>query len=356
MALSDPKLDRAFTTWRHGCPGTRAVAADYSRLETSIISTLRRVAGYPDPNKEGGTFDPNKLTSTYLSKLDTNKKVSFISDLAGLLWHRALPLSRLARKNLLSDNTRPDLNNSVNSTRSTVSNESKEKVEKLMEHLDHTRNRLDSATDLLLKRDSEIIVLQSEISALKDSIISMKDTMLEKSVSAVQTVVKNEIQNYSAVLQTAATAVNQTCVSALAPSKLRTAIASASVDRSSNLIVYGLPESDQQSDSTSVKELFEHLSEAPVLSEVTRLGKRGGEGVRPVRVVLRNREIARTILGKSATLKDSDQYQSVFIAPDRSVEERTERRELVTKLRERRVNEPDKVWRIRRGSIVESET
>ena len=340
----DSKLDRAFTTWKLGGPGDRAVAADYSKLESSIISTLRRVAGYPDPNKEGGTFDPNKLTSTYLSKLDTNKKVSFISDMAGLLWHRALPLSRLARKNLLSD-----IQNS-----SVCSNESKEKVEKLMEHLDHTRDRLDSAIDLVLKRDSEIIELQSEISALKDSIISMKDTMLEKSVSAVQTVVKDEIQNYSAVLQTAATAVNQTCESALAPSKLRTAIASASVDRSSNLMVYGLEESDQQSDRTLVKELFEHLSEAPVLSDVTRLGKKGGEGVRPVRVVLRNREIARTILGKSATLKDSDQYESVFVAPDRSVEERTERRVLVARLREKREKEPDKVWRIRRGSIVDS--
>ena len=93
-----------------------------------------------------------------------------------------------------------------------------------------------------------------------------------------------------------------------------------------------------------------------MLSEVSRLGKRGDERVRPVRVVPRNREIARTILGKSATLKDSDQYQSVFVGPDRSVEERTERRELVTQMRERREKDPDKVWRIRRGSIVERET
>ena len=194
------KLDRAFTIWRNGGPGNKATTADYSRLEMSIVSTLRRVGGYPDPNKEGGTFDLNKLTTTYLSTLDTNKKVSFISDMAGLLWYRALPLSRLAKKNL-SDDMRSVQNSSV------CSDESKEKVEKLMEHLDHTRDRLDSATDLLLERDSKIIELQSEISALKDSIISMKDTMLEKSVTAVQTVVKDEIQNYSAVLQTAATAV-----------------------------------------------------------------------------------------------------------------------------------------------------
>ena len=140
----DSKLDRAFTTWKLGGPGDRAVAIDYSRLESSIISTLRRVAGYPDPNKEGGTFDPNKLTSAYLSKLDTNKRVSFISDMAGLLWYRALPLSRLARKNLLSDDTRSVQNSSV------CSDDSKEKVEKLMEHLDYTRDRLENATDLLL--------------------------------------------------------------------------------------------------------------------------------------------------------------------------------------------------------------
>eukprot|EP00116_Pleurobrachia_bachei_P002051 sb/3462313/ len=138
------------------------------------------------------------------------------------------------------------------------------------------------------------------------------------------------------------------------PDKCPDTIASASVDRSSNLIVYGLSESDQQSDSTLIKDLFEHLSEAPVLSEVTRLGRRGGEGVRPVRVVLKNREIARTILAFSRCDFLSLVIESVFISPDRSVEERTERRELVTKLREKRVNEPDKVWRIRRGSIVES--
>ena len=136
--------------WRHGSPGNSATANYYSRLETSILSTLRRVGGYPDPNKEGGTFDPNKMTTKNISSLDTNVKVKLLSDMAGLLWFRALPLTRLARKKLLSADPRPDLNSSVCSIRSTVSNESKEKVEKLMEHLDHTRDRLDNATDLLL--------------------------------------------------------------------------------------------------------------------------------------------------------------------------------------------------------------
>ena len=71
--------------------------------------------------------------------------------------------------------------------------------------------------------------------------------------------------------------------------------------------------------------------------------------------MLRTREVARTILGKSVQLKDSEDYQKVFIAPDRTFEERAERRELVSKLKERKELEPEKAWRIRGNSIVEIE-
>ena len=70
---------------------------------------------------------------------------------------------------------------------------------------------------------------------------------------------------------------------------------------------------------------------------------------------MRTREAARTVLGKSTQLKESDLYQTVYIAPDRTFEERTERRILVARLRERREHEPEKAWRIRRCSIVEIE-
>ena len=342
-------IDRAFSSWRHSTPGDNAAVADYLRMEVSIIAVLRRVAGYPDPNVEGGTFDPNKISTAYLSDVDTNTKNKMIADMAGLLWYRALPLSKRARK-ALEEESKTDKDASVCSNRS-------ESSEKLMDHLDHVRDRLDNANDLLLKRDAMVIELQSEISTLKDTIISMKDTMLESSVSAVQTVVKEEIQSYSSVLQNAAAAVKNTCVSALAPNKIRTAITRATEDRSTNLIVYGLHETATSSDSDKVKGLFETLSEAPVVTKVERLGRgsASGEGVRPIRVVLRSREVVRTILGKSAQLKDSEDYREVYIAPDRTFEERSERRELVSKLKEKREQEPEKGWKIKGNSIVESE-
>eukprot|EP00116_Pleurobrachia_bachei_P014944 sb/3475206/ len=109
-----------------------------------------------------------------------------------------------------------------------------------------------------------MIIIQEDISALKDSIISMKYSQLESSSSAVQTVVKEEMNSYSSVRQTAATTMKQTCVSALAPTMIRAALASATVDRSANLIVYGLAENNDDSKSARVKELFQHLTEAPV--------------------------------------------------------------------------------------------
>lgn len=330
-------MDRTFSSWRHGCPVENVTTIDLKRLETSIIATLRRAAGYPEPDKEGGEFDPNKMTSTYLNKLDTNQKVKIIANMAGLLWYRSLPLARLSTKHLEKKKER------------------NEEVDfHVLEDLKTTRDRLDATKDELLERDRKIIALQDEVSALKDTIISMKDSLLETSVNAVQAVVKEEIQSYSSVLESAATAVKESCVSALAPSKIRTAIVSASEDRSTNLIVYGLPESSDSTDRDSIKDLFQHLDEALVMSKVERLG-RSGEQVRPIRVVMRTREAARTILGKSARLKDSDLYQRVYIAPDRTFEERSERRALVARLRQMRDHEPEKVWRIRRGSIVENE-
>lgn len=330
-------MDRTFSSWRHGSPVENVTTVDLNRLETSIIATLRRAAGYPEPNNEGGEFDPNKLTTTYLGKLDTNKRNKMIADMAGLLWYRSLPLARLSRKHLEKKKER---NEGVQL--------------QVLDDLNATRDRLDATKDELLERDRKIIALQDEVSALKDSIISMKDSLLETSVNAVQTVVKEEIQSYSAVLETAATAVKESCMSALAPSKIRTAIASASEDRSTNLIIYGLSEPNDSTDCDRIKGVFQELGEAPVVSKVERLG-RSGVQVRPVRVVLRNREAARTVLRKSAQLKDSEFYQTVYIAPDRTIEERTERRALVARLRERRELEPEKVWRIRRDSVVEIE-
>ena len=332
-------MDRSFSSWETGAPGVDhdVDVSDYRKLEASIMGTLRFVAGYPDPNREGGIFEDKRMVHSYLAKLDTTKKTKFIAEMAGLLWYRALPLAKHARSFMEKQSSSEQL------------------FEQLEEELSSAKVQLDKAREELLQGHRKISALQDEVSSLKDTVISLKDDILEKSVNVVQTVVKNEMQSYSTVLETAATAVNQACTSALAPSKIRSAIASAATDRSSNLIVYGLCEDAESSDSEKVKEIFEYLVEAPVISEVVRLGRSREEQIRPVKVVLRSGESVRGILGKASRLKESGTFRSVYVAPDRTLEERVERRTLVANLKERRKSEPEKVWVIRQGSVVGTE-
>eukprot|EP00116_Pleurobrachia_bachei_P002020 sb/3462282/ len=275
-------MDRTFSSWENGAPDDDVDVADYRKLEVSIMGTLRLVGGYPDPNKEGGIFEDKRMVHSYLAKLDTTKKTKFIAEMAGILWYRALPLTKHARSMMEKQSNSEQL------------------FEQLEEELSSAKVQIDNAREELLQGHRKISALQDEVSSLKDTVISLKDTMLEKSVNAVQAVVKNEIQSYSTVLETAATAVNQACTTALAPSKIRSAIASASTDRSSNLIVYGLCEDQRSSDSDKVKDLFEYLEEVPVLSKVERLGRSSEERARPVKVVLRSIQLSLSLSSMAA--------------------------------------------------------
>ena len=337
-------MNRTFSAWKIDGLEEQATISDFGDLVVSILSLLKRASDVSTPN-ESDEFDPYSIKSNHLAKLDNKVKTKLLIDMAGLLHYRACPLAKFVSTKMVQAWDPPSASTPCD-TDQWVSNV-------VSEELSDTKVQLDTTKDELLESLRKIGTLQDEISELKDSLLAMKDSLLEKNVTAVQTAVQSEMKSYSSVIQTAAKSVKETCTAALAPSKIRSAITSASEDRSSNLIVYGLCENSTSNDSDKVKGLFHVLDEAPVLVRVERLGRDGGDGVRPVRVVMRTRETARTILGKSARLKDSGEYGTVYIAPDRTLEERVERRELVTKLKEKRENEPNKAWKIRRGVVVE---
>ena len=59
------------------------------------------------------------------------------------------------------------------------------------------------------------------------------------------------------------------------------------------------------------------------------------------------------ILACKIRLKDSDKHKTVYISPDRSPEERDERRKLVAELKERKAADPEKTFGIRGGKVME---
>ena len=74
---------------------------------------------------------------------------------------------------------------------------------------------------------------------------------------------------------------------------------------------------------------------------------KGGETNCPIKVVLHTREMVRSILARSSKLKEVDGFSRVYLCPDRTVEQRAERRKLVATLAERRAAEPGKSFVIR---------
>ena len=129
--------------------------------------------------------------------------------------------------------------------------------------------------------------------------------------------------------------------------------ASSVEDRSSNMIIYGLKESvgDENTEDV-VLNVFEHTNEKPKLVSCRRLGEKENGKKRPVKVVLHNRDMARSILARSGMLRKVEGMEDVYVCPDRTIEERNERKRLVAELKRQKETEPHVKWGIVRGSVI----
>tara|TARA_B110000977_G_scaffold98964_1_gene130050 strand:+ start:753 stop:1100 length:348 start_codon:yes stop_codon:yes gene_type:complete len=97
--------------------------------------------------------------------------------------------------------------------------------------------------------------------------------------------------------------------------------------------------------------VFSDLGEKPVIERAQLLGSAKAKGIRAVRVKLRNRIAALSVVKKAPLLKGSTD----FIAPDRTPEERVKQRELVEEVARRRAHNGDDFHRrhyIRNGEVV----
>ena len=104
-------------------------------------------------------------------------------------------------------------------------------------------------------------------------------------------------------------------------------------DRSKNVILYGVNDDDNDDQPVmeeKVRDLFTSIGEKPRIIFCTRVGKRtGGKTPRPIKVGLDSSESAFQMRKSARLLKDSADTKRIFVAPDRSHEERQERKKLV---------------------------
>ena len=85
-----------------------------------------------------------------------------------------------------------------------------------------------------------------------------------------------------------------------------------------------------------------------------RIGVAESSRTRRLKLTFSSKSTALELLVKSKNLKDDDQYGNIFIAPDRTREERVEHRKLVEQLKVKRAENPEKRFYIWNKSIMSS--
>ena len=216
---------------------------------------------------------------------------------------------------------------------------------------------------------SDIIQLQEQVITLQGKLLSAQRELLDTTefgdkfktdiVNSVQEEVKSFKQSFSDVVKSGS--MNNTTVQNLpnlpiSEDTIKSVAKQIVVEEelSRNVIVFGLCEVESEDICAKVTEVFESLGEKPRV-EASRLGKKSGSATRPVKVTLSSSTIVQQILKKSSKLSRTDEFKTVYLAPDRTVEERAQHKELVVELKRRTETEKDKKLFIRGGKICSIE-
>ena len=196
----------------------------------------------------------------------------------------------------------------------------------------------------------EIIKLQSDVIDAQKK--EMKQ-LLECDISeAVDKSVKSSFTSYSEAVKSKIvdSSVTSPVINRESLQQVAKQIAVAE-ELTRNVMVFGLPEQEDDQLESALSEVFEQLGEKPKF-EAARLGKHKDSVVRPVRVTMSSSHTAQRILGNSKNLRHFEKHKRVFIAPDRTIEERAQQKELVQQLKKKAEEEPQKKHFIRGGHVL----
>ena len=112
---------------------------------------------------------------------------------------------------------------------------------------------------------------------------------------------KSELKSWSSVLK-------NSCSKAPAPKKIKAALkrASEEEDRSQNLVIYGLPEKNDEILEKRVLEVLENIDEKPRIVSCCRMGKTvsdGGPAIKPIKFTLSGSDHVRQVLSKAIEIE-----------------------------------------------------
>ena len=123
--------------------------------------------------------------------------------------------------------------------------------------------------------------------------------------------------------------------------------------RDQNVMLFGVAEQQDEDTKAVVEDIFSGVEEKQYFVDCVRVGKKGSGGKsRPIKVRMRNANSATQAIVSGRKLRGKSETEGVYIAPDRTPEQRAERRRLVAIMRERRKSDPSHFHCIRRGTVL----
>ena len=205
---------------------------------------------------------------------------------------------------------------------------------------------MSSARSRIEDLQEEKIADQKEVIELQKKLISKKDGEL----GHVSKTVEDGLKSYSSVLQ-------QSCTTALSPKNIATAVKKIAKedDRSKEVVVFGVDEETGEHPASKVAGILEQLEEKPLITGCRRIGQRVTGSTRPLIFSVKSTDIVYQILKKAKRLKDIDGFRTVYISPNRSLDERISRQKLVVELKKKRSENPNSRHFIRKGEIVKAD-
>ena len=226
-------------------------------------------------------------------------------------------------------------------------------------HLDKYQRMLANFKELRALEQSEITCSQRSVIKLQAELLNCKDEQLKSLQSTVQTTVKETVR---AGIISYSDAIKKNSPSpVMSPVTLKRVVQEAIVeeDRSRNLLVFGLQEEAGECLEDKVSEVLQELGVKPRV-EATRFGSeslnsKGKAMPRPIKLTVASAISARQIRLKAKNLRNVDKFRSVYIAPDRSLEERVSQKQLVVDLKKRVSDQPGLYHYIRGGKVCTAE-
>jgi hypothetical protein len=200
----------------------------------------------------------------------------------------------------------------------------------------------------------ELVELQREVIRLQKEVIQLKEELHSAEKSAFSTTMRKELKSYSAVL-------SQNCAAAVAPRRLQTALKKATtpvepeMDRSKNIMVFGLPEADNEEETATrdaVMKVLAHLEVTPSVTSSVRVGTKTSVRPRPIKVSVEKREDLLILLKKARLLRQTSSFRTVYLSPDLTKEEREDSTRLYKTVKQLRLDNPGRKYWVRGGSIM----